>query len=298
MMLAMSATPAPFNPANSVQHYENFPVASLLLPRYAVPAVQALYRFARAADDIADEGNAAFNERLQTLQSLAAQLDTPHNASSLLVRDCAPFIANGTLPVQYLQDLLKAFIQDVEQDQNAAKVTADFRHATMDSLLNYCVHSANPVGRLMLHAVGAPCNALTYATSDYICTSLQLINFWQDMAKDAAAGRVYVPQDVFERYGNPSSPTATGYQSMMAELCADARARMMKGTPLLAHLSGRFKAEISLTMAGGLRILDKLAACEYDVAHRRPKLGWRDSFACMRIIWKLYANRCEAPLLA
>jgi squalene synthase HpnC len=291
MMVAMSVTPEPFSPANSIQHYENFPVASLLLPRHAVPAVQALYRFARAADDIADEGNAKFNERLQALQSLAAQLDAPHNASSQLVRDCAPFIANRTLPVQYLQNLLKAFIQDVEQDQNAAKFASDFRHATMDTLLNYCSNSANPVGRLMLHAVGAPCNALTFALSDHICTSLQLINFWQDMAKDAAAGRIYIPQDVFKRHGNPSSPTTGGYQPMMAELCADARARMLKGRPLLAHLSGRFKAEIALTMAGGLRILDKLAACEYDVAHRRPSLSWRDTLACMSIVWRLYRDR-------
>jgi squalene synthase HpnC len=296
MMLAMSASSASsasFNPANSVQHYENFPVASLLLPRQAVPAVRALYRFARAADDIADEGNSPYDERLHVLHGFAQQLNTPAQASNLLVRDLAPFVADGTMPVQYLQALLKAFIQDVEQDQNAVNVAADFRHATMSSLLTYCAHSANPVGRLMLHAVGAPCNALTFAASDHICTSLQLINFWQDMAKDAASGRVYIPQDVFERHGKPSSPAAAGYQPMMQALCADARQRMIRGTPLLAHLNGRFKAEIALTMAGGLRILDKLAACEYDVVHRRPTLNWRDAPACLRIVWALYRGRLK-----
>jgi phytoene/squalene synthetase len=145
----------------------------------------------------------------------------------------------------------------------------------------------------MLHAVGAPCNAQTFAASDQICTSLQLINFWQDMSKDAAAGRVYIPQDVFERHGNPSSPTAGGYQPMMQELCGDARGRMMQGTPLLANLNGRFKAEISLTIAGGLRILDKLAKCEYDTLHHRPTLSWRDAPACLRMVWALYRGRLK-----
>jgi phytoene/squalene synthetase len=189
--------------------------------------------------------------------------------------------------------LLKAFIQDVDQDVAQDHAAADFRHTSMSSLLAYCAHSANPVGRLMLHAVGAPCNASTFAASDHICTSLQLINFWQDMTKDAAAGRVYIPQDVFERHGNPLSPMAAGYQPMMQELCADARDRMSKGAPLLAHLNGRFKAEIALTMAGGLRILDKLAACEYDVVHRRPTLSWRDAPACLRIVWALYRGRLK-----
>lgn len=291
MMLPMSEPSASFNPINSVQHYENFPVASLLLPRHAVPAVQALYRFARAADDIADEGNESPEERLLALQSLLMQLQEPHHASSSLVRDCAPFIVERILPVQCLQDLLKAFIQDVEQDQLAAK----YRHSTMDSLLNYCAYSANPVGRLMLHAVGAPCNPFTFAASDHICTSLQLINFWQDMAKDSVAARVYIPQNVFERYGKPSTHVDAGFKPMMQELCADARDRMLKGTPLLAHLNGRFKAEIAFTMAGGLRILDKLSVCEYDVFNKRPSLNWRDTFACMRIVWKLYFDRL-APL--
>jgi phytoene/squalene synthetase len=120
---------------------------------------------------------------------------------------------------------------------------------------------------------------------------LQLINFWQDMAKDAVAGRVYIPQDVFVRHGKPNTQVDAGYKLMMQELCADARERMLKGTPLLAHLSGRFKAEIAFTMAGGLRILDKLAACEYDVFNNRPSLNWRDAFACTRIVCKLYLDR-------
>ncbi len=281
MMLLMSA----FNsPLNNVQHYENFPVASLLLPKHAVPAVQALYRFARAADDIADEGDAPHQQRLNALDDLLQQLKSPCTASNPLISDLAPFMAQNKLPVAYLQQLLSAFRQDVMQDSSTEPV----RHANMSALLDYCSRSASPVGRLMLHCVGAPCTASSFAASDAICTSLQLINFWQDLAKDALNGRVYIPHDIFEQHGNPASPSHSGYVPMMAALCLDARQRMLHGVPLLAHLNGRFKTEIALTMAGGLRILDKLAAVNYDVIHRRPTLGWRDSAACLRLVWQLY----------
>jgi hydroxysqualene synthase len=281
MILTMSA----FNtPINTVQHYENFPVASLLLPKHAVPAVQALYRFARAADDMADEGTATHPERLQALDELTLQLESPQTAHQVLIHDLAPFIGQGKLPVVYLQQLLSAFRQDVSQDASRD----DVRFATMGSLLDYCSRSANPVGRLMLHCVGAPCTASSFAASDAICTSLQLINFWQDLAKDAVNGRVYIPNDVFTQHGSPSGPKHSGYAPMMAALCLDARQRMEAGAPLLEMLQGRFKAEIALTMAGGLRILDKLTAVNYDVIHHRPKLWWLDAPACLGIVFALY----------
>jgi squalene synthase HpnC len=274
---------------NRVHHYENFPVASLLLPKHAVPAVQALYRFARAADDVADEGNAAHSERLHTLTAWAAQLASPSTADTPLIRDLAPFIAQGTLPVAYLSQLLSAFQQDVEQDAQGLA----FRHANMDSLLDYCSRSANPVGRLMLRCVGVACTPAHFAASDAICTSLQLINFWQDLAKDADKQRVYIPQTVFEQHGRPTHPSHSGYAPMMAALCLDARQRMVSGLPLLGQLSGRFKAEIALTMAGGLRILDKLAAVHYDVVNHRPTLAWQDAPACLKIVWQLYRGRLK-----
>jgi hydroxysqualene synthase len=282
MMLSMSHS-------DSHHHYENFPVASLLLPRHAVSAVQALYRFARAADDIADEGNAPHAQRLNLLNEWAVQLGKPEQSDQRLISDLAPFITQGKLPVAYLLQLLSAFKQDVEQDANANGV----RFATMADLLDYCSRSANPVGRLMLHCVGAPCNAASFAASDSICTSLQLINFWQDMAKDAINGRVYIPHDTFTQHGSPSSPAHAGYAPMMAALCADARQRMWAGMPLLPQLKGRFKAEITLTMAGGLRILDKLAAVDYDVIHQRPTLSWRDAPACLGLVWHLYRGRLK-----
>ncbi len=281
---------------NSVHHYENFPVASVLLPRHARPAVQALYRFARSADNIADEVAGSLvphQARLNALQALYDGLDAPAQDGNPLIRDLAPFIANRSLPVQYLQQLLNAFMQDVHQDANTSLDPEAVRHTSMDSLLDYCSRSANPVGRLMLHALGASCNAASFAASDAICTSLQLINFWQDLAKDALAGRLYVPQDVFEQHGSPSTPNAVGYVPMMQALCLDARQRMLSGTVLLTHLSGRFKAEIAMTIAGGLRILDKMSAVNYDVIHRRPTLSWRDTLPCLRIVWQLYLGRLK-----
>jgi squalene synthase HpnC len=281
----------PINALNSVGHYENFPVASLLLPKRCVPAVQALYRFARAADDIADEGNDTIEQRLEQLQGLLLDLNTPEHAQHRLIQDLAPFIASHTLPVQYLRDLLTAFIQDVQQDAQHLKGTphTQARHADINSLLDYCALSANPVGRLMLHSVGAPCNDASFSASDAICTSLQLINFWQDVARDqlATIPRVYIPHDVFVRYGKPQ-PNHANYSAMMHELCNDAKSRMHEGVPLIALLRGRFKLEIALTMASGLRVLDKLDACQYDVFNHRPTLSWRDLPACLNLVWQLY----------
>jgi squalene synthase HpnC len=277
MMLRMSAV-------NTVQHYENFPVASLLLPKHAVPAVQALYRFARTADDIADDCARDAGERLAQLDELSTQLASPQTASLSVISDLELFIAQGKLPVSYLHQLLSAFKQDVTQDADHDAI----RHATMESLLDYCSRSANPVGRLMLHSVGAPCTAASFTACDQICTSLQLINFWQDLAKDDLDGRIYIPNDWFIKYGSPISPNDVAYGHMMKALCQDARERMWAGAPLLRQLKGRFKAEIALTMAGGLRILEKLDSINYAVNDARPKLTWRDVPACLRIAWRLY----------
>ena len=258
---------------NSVQHYENFPVASLLLPKHCVPAVQALYRFARAADDIADEGDAPAATRLAQLDDLSQQLKNPAHAQNSLVADLAPFIAAGTLATQELQKLLDAFSQDAAQDG----AQTDPRHADMAALLDYCSRSANPVGRMMLRITGSPYTAQTEGFSDDICTALQLINFWQDIAKDALRGRCYVPLTLFQFHGFPAQSTDPRYTALMQALCDDARRRMQAGAPLLQHLKGRFKAEIALTIAGGLRVLDKLAAGRYVTRNPPIRLGYADA---------------------
>jgi squalene synthase HpnC len=266
-------TATPHNLLNSVQHYENFPVASWLLPKHCVPAVQALYRFARAADDLADEGDATPEQRLDALATLYAELEHPARASTALVLDLAPFIADGSVSKLELQKLLSAFSQDAAQDG----APDEPRHADFASLLNYCARSANPVGRMMLKLTRSPCTHDTEALSDDICTALQLINFWQDIAKDALRGRSYVPMTTFRSHAFPINSADPNYRSMMQTLCNDARVRMAAGTPLLKHLSGRFKAEIALTIAGGLRVLDKLHAANYAVQNPPIRLTLRDS---------------------
>lgn len=264
--------------AHSVKHYENFPVASLLLPKRCVPAVQALYRFARAADDIADEGEAPTAQRLSQLAALQHALTAPAQCDTALVKDLNPFIAQGVFPLLELQKLLSAFTQDVQQDH----AQTDPRHADLDSLLDYCSRSANPIGRMMLRLTGSTYTPETQTYSDDICTALQLINFWQDVAKDALRGRCYIPFTHLTFHGFPNHSTDPRYVSMMQALCDDARTRMVAGAPLLQHLRGRFRAEIALTMAGGLRILDKLQGARFAISNPPIRLSYWDALPIAR----------------
>ncbi|MBL8311313.1 MAG: squalene synthase HpnC [Burkholderiales bacterium] len=259
------------------QHYENFPVASLLVPPTIRPYVVAIYRFARHADDVADEGDADAASRSTALDQLGADVqrlfdgETP-NAPTVQglkqLRD-ADFYLLGAQP---FLDLLSAFRQDVHQG----------RYATADDLLDYCRRSANPVGRLMLALVGVTDSSALVA-SDRICTALQLINFWQDAAVDAARGRIYVPLDAFAHYNvTPSTfPQAVIHRELMKAQCDWAQQLMLRGAELLPWLAGRFRLEIALTIAGGLRIIEKIAANDYDV-RLRPTLRWYDS---PRLLW-------------
>jgi len=179
----------------AVDHYENFPVASLLLPRALRGAVRDIYRFARSADDIADEGDADAATRLAQLAAYRAQLQRidARQEPDALVAIFAPLaltIARHHLPLAPFTDLLSAF----EQDVRVARYDDDA------ALLDYCARSANPVGRLMLHLYDARDPAYL-PLSDAICTGLQLTNFWQDIALDWAKGRVYLPRDALARHG-------------------------------------------------------------------------------------------------
>ncbi|MGH8311317.1 MAG: squalene synthase HpnC, partial [Steroidobacteraceae bacterium] len=174
------------------EHYENFPVASLLLPRAMRPHVAAVYAFARVADDFADEGTRSVEERLRLLDDWSARLHRhpEHSAHpEHLFVALHNTIREKHLPVSLLDDLLSAFRQDVTVR----------RYATWDDLLDYCLRSANPVGRLMLQLYGAAAPG-DLARSDAICTALQLVNFWQDVALDWRKGRIYLPQDEMARF--------------------------------------------------------------------------------------------------
>jgi squalene synthase HpnC len=264
----------------AVDHYENFPVASILLPRRLVPAVEAIYAFARSADDLADEGDAAPAERLAALQAYRAALDDiaagGRPAEPLFARLAAALRAHR-LPLQPLYDLLSAFAQDVV-------VT---RYADYPALLDYCRRSANPVGRLMLGLYEVDDEA-SLRESDDICTALQLINFWQDVAVDIDKGRIYLPQDDLARFGVTEDAivhgrTGPAWRALMGFEVERARALMLRGAPLATRLPGRVGWELRMVVQGGLRILEAIERVRYDVFRRRPQLkrtdwiavGWR-----------------------
>src|SRR3982751_502682 len=176
-----------------VDHYENFPVASLLLPKALRNPVEIIYRFARSADDFADEGSDPDDVRLARLQAYRSELERIGRGEapeSPLFRQLAAIVREHALPLRLFDDLLSAFAQDVTKK----------RYSDFADLADYCRRSANPVGRLLLHLFKRT-SETDLAGSDCVCTALQLINFWQDVDIDFANGRVYIPQDEMVRHG-------------------------------------------------------------------------------------------------
>ena len=260
-------------PRMPVDHYENFPVASFLLPRRLVPAVEAIYAFARGADDVADEGDATPAERLAALAEYEAALNriaaggTPDGA---MFARLASVVKQYRLDLQPLRDLLSAFRQDV--------VTT--RYQDVASLLDYCRRSAAPVGRLMLALYGVD-GAANLRDADAICSALQLINFWQDVGIDIEKGRIYLPLEDLQRFGVSEADIAAHkdspeWRALMAFEVERARALMLSGAPLATRLPGRIGWELRLVIQGGLRILECIERADYDVYRRRPKLGKGD----------------------
>jgi squalene synthase HpnC len=256
-----------------VEHYENFPVASFLLPGRMRRPIEAVYRFARGADDIADEGDASEEERLRGLADHAAELnriargEIPESAA---FAELADVVAEWKLPLRLFHDLLDAFAQDVVKK----------RYADYPELLDYCRRSANPVGRLVLHVFGRA-GEENLRRSDAICSALQLINFWQDIALDWRKGRVYLPQDELARFGVDERTIADGRRTPEWSALVDfqverSRRLMLAGAPLALELPGRLGWEIRLTVQGGLRILERIRASRGDVFRRRPLLGPMD----------------------
>jgi squalene synthase HpnC len=248
----------------AVGHYENFPVASLLLPAPLRRPVETIYRFARSADDIADEGDDPADVRLRKLSACRAQLSAPVDP---LFQEVAKLIRQQQLPVQLFADLLDAFSQDVVKK----------RYENFAEVLDYCRRSANPVGRLLLHLFKRTTES-DLRRSDAICTSLQLINFWQDADLDYTKDRrVYLPQDEMARFGVNERHLSekicdSAWRSLMAFQVERARTLMLEGAPLGRSLPGRVGLEIRATVQGGLKILDKIERAGYDVFRRRPTL--------------------------
>ena len=295
----MSARPSPPADAASalpaaVAHYENFPVASWLCPPRLRPPIGAIYHFARTADDIADEGDAAPARRLADLAAYRADLHAVAAGRSPSARwpqvfgPLAAQMRAHALPLQPLDDLLSAFAQDVAFTRDGAA------YADMAELLDYCRRSANPVGRLLLHLYGVR-DERALAESDAICSALQLNNFWQDLSVDIPRGRYYLPLADCAAHGVRIRQTARDFAALRSDpntinliaTCANhARATMQKGANLVHRVPGRAGWELRAVVQGGLRILDKIAAQGFDTLARRPTVGKADApLIAWRMLW-------------
>lgn len=279
----------------AVDHYENFPVASWLVPARLRPPIEAIYGFARAADDVADEGDATEAERLAGLDGFLRALDeieAGRRPEGPILGRLADAVRDFQLPIPLLRDLIDAFRQDVRKK----------RYATYAELLDYSRRSANPVGRLVLHvfetgdrlffskdatvAASEKKSLSPVEQSDAICSALQFINFWQDVALDWDKGRVYIPQEDLARFGVAEDDIAARradgrWRALMDFECDRSRALLLSGAPLAAQLPGRLGMEIRATVHGGATILDKIQAVSGDVFRKRPVLRPLDWLAIL-----------------
>lgn len=262
-------------------HYENFPVASRLMPAHLRPHVAAIYAFARTADDFADEPGREPEERLRLLDEWRRKLhEPPVDEIFVALHDT---IARFDLPIGLFEDLLSAFTQDVSTT----------RYASWDTVLDYCRRSANPVGRLVLRLSRYRDDTLDRA-SDAVCTALQLTNFWQDLAIDWPRGRLYVPEEVWRAAG--ADPAALDRRQMTPEwrtamrACGErTRQLFATGRPVCDGVGGRLRYELRATWLGGSRILDRLEAADFDVFTSRPSLGANDAIviASKALLWRV-----------
>ena len=276
---------------NRIQHYENFPVASWLCPPHLRPAIVAIYNFARTADDIADEGSATAQERLDDLATYRADLyaaqladtnvKTLSNQWESVFVPLQSAIAQFNLPVPLLNNLLSAFEQDIRKTRDHEG------YVNEAELLDYCSRSANPVGRLLLHLYGIH-DADALRMSDHICTALQLINFWQDLSQDIPRGRFYLPLESCAEFGVSKTDLLNLKQTpnttnLIASQAMNTLSTMQKGIHLVHILPGRAGWELRFVIQGGLRILDKIKGLNYAMLENRPKLN---KFDFVVIAWR------------
>lgn len=265
----------------ALSHYENFPVASWLCPPALRGAVAALYHFARTADDLADEGQADPQERLDALKRYRTQLaraararPDPEGEWAWVFGPLHTVLVRHALPVDLLHALLDAFVQDVEM----TALNVGYRDEA--HLLDYCSRSANPVGRLLLHLYGVH-SPQALGHSDAICTALQLINFWQDCSVDLSRGRCYFPETWMHQHGTDAATVRSGAapgaeQALIAHCVQHARRLMASGAPLVHLVPGRAGWELRLVVQGGLRVLEKVERLGARALQQRPRLYAHD----------------------
>lgn len=261
----------------SVDHYENFPVASVLCPPTLRPTVAAIYHFARHADDLADEGDAMPARRLADLAAYRADLEAvfarrpPSERWRRVFEALARQVDTFALPARPLHDLLDAFEQDVHNPPYPDRA----------ALLDYCRRSANPIGRLLLHLYGVDDGA-SLQRADAVCSALQLINFWQDLSVDLPRGRLYVPAADLQAAGLTAAELrrrrdGPAARALVRGLCDWAEALMHQGAPLALQLPGRAGWELRLVVQGGLRILEKIRRMDHATLLERPALQALDA---------------------
>lgn len=278
-------------------HYENFPVASRLLPAKLRPHVAAIYAFARTADDFADEPGYEASERMRLLRDWRDKLHesaigrpepgtdprSPIPDPGWIFPALHDTIDRFALPMQLFDDLLNAFVQDV----------GTTRYSTWADVLDYCRRSANPVGRLVLRLSGYRDDRLDEG-SDAVCTALQLANFWQDLAVDWSRGRLYVPEEIWQAHGADiaaldGTQMTPQWRAALADCGGRTRALFARGRPVCDGVGGRLRYELRATWLGGTRILDRLERAGYDVLlSGRPTLGVADALviACGTVLWR------------
>jgi squalene synthase HpnC len=272
------------------QHYENFPVASRLLPKATRPYIAAIYAFARIADDFADEGTRTPEARLALLgdwqqrldAAVAGSVQTDDSDAGAIFLALSDTIARFGLERSLFDDLLDAFRQDVRVS----------RYENWDDLLDYCRRSANPVGRLVLRIAGYRSVQLDMH-SDAVCTALQLTNFWQDIEGDLKKGRLYVPLSVVRETGADIEDLrrarfTPAWTAALERAAAETRRHFAEGRGVADLVSGRLRWELRATWLGGTRILDRLASRRFDVFKSRPTLGWADAgvIAVRTLLWR------------
>ena len=251
-------------------HYENFPVGSVLLPAHLRRPVAAVYRFARQADDFADEGERSPEERLALLEGYREELralEAGKPSHTAFFAELGAVIGEYRLPYRPFHDLLDAFSQDAVKK----------RYENFAELLEYCRRSANPVGRLVLRLYRSDQDPRYLDWSDAICSALQLANFWQDIEIDFRKGRIYLPQEDMARYGIGEAQIAARdsggeWPELMRFEIARSRELMQSGAPLATRLPGRIGLELRTIVQGGLRIFEKLERVNGDVFRNRPVL--------------------------
>ncbi len=274
MRIFSTQTQLPETVAKSLQslartHYENFPVGSFLLSKELRKPIHLVYAFARVADDIADEGDASEETRLTLLNEWENQLKRAlaREKSDNFFRELADMIAEYAIPPALLSDLIVAFRMD-------ARGT---KYDTFDDLKFYCQHSANPIGRILLHVLGCA-DENNCRLSDAVCTALQLTNFWQDLGIDIKRNRDYIPNEDFHHFGVSREDLRLGGETgkvrpLLKYQIDRTKDFFLDGKALIHSINKKFAFELKLTHCGGMRMLEKIELMQYDTLRRRPVLS-------------------------